>query len=85
MLFGIRINMATAAMGVICYERLCWVYTTLKNTLVFDYKGEAHNLFYRSELSTGKIPYPEQFSKKPDYDQDSLIQELWMKDPLYKD
>ncbi len=81
MSFGIRINIATAAVEDI-YERLCWVYTTLKNTLLFDHKGEAHNLFYRSELSKGKIPYPEQFSKKPNYEQDSLIRDLQRKDIL---
>ncbi len=32
------VNNATVAMEDI-YERLCWGYTTLRNTLVFDHKG----------------------------------------------
>ncbi len=35
-----------------------------------------------SDLSTGKIPYLEQFSKKPDYEQESLIRDLRIKDIL---
>jgi hypothetical protein len=62
------------------YERLCWLYTTLCYTLVFHYMGEAHNLMHISDLFRGKIPYPEQFPKKPEYEQESLIQDLWMKD-----
>ncbi len=79
--FGIRINIATAAMEDI-YERLCWVYTTLHYTMIYDHKGEAQYLVYISELLKGKIPYPEQFSKKPDYEQGSLILDLRMKDIL---
>ncbi len=63
-------------------KRLCWVYTTFRNTLINDHKGEAHHLSYISDLSIGKIPYPEQFSKKPDYEQDSLIQDIQTKDIL---
>jgi hypothetical protein len=81
MLFGIRINIATAAMEDI-YERLCWVYTSLRNTLVFDHRGVAHNLMDISDLSRGKIPNPQQFSKKPDYELEFLIQDLQMKDIL---
>jgi hypothetical protein len=80
--FGTRVNFETAVIKDI-YERLCWVYTTLRNTLVFDHKGEANHRFDISELSKGKIPYAEQCSKKPDYEQDSLIQDLRMKDILW--
>jgi hypothetical protein len=64
------------------YNRLFSVSTTFRNTLVYDHKVEAHYLSYISDLSLGKIPYPEQFSKKPDYEQDSLIRYLRMKDIL---
>ena len=81
MSFGIRINIATAAMDD-NYERLCWVYTTLRSTLVFDHVGVPHSLMFITDLSRGKIPYPEHFSKKPDYEQESLIQDLLLKDIL---
>ena len=42
--FGTRVNFETAVIKDI-YERLCWVYTTLRNTLVFDHKGKPHYLF----------------------------------------
>ncbi len=45
MFFGLRINIASAAMEGI-YERLCWVYTTLHNTMMLDHKGEAHHFGY---------------------------------------
>jgi hypothetical protein len=82
MLLGILVNIATAAMEDI-YERLCWVYTTLRCTLGFDHRGLSYKLRDISDLSRGKIPYPEQFSKKPDYQQESLIQDLLMKDILF--
>jgi hypothetical protein len=34
---------ATAAMDYM-YERLCWLYITVKNTLVFDYIGNTDHL-----------------------------------------
>ena len=64
------------------YERLCWVYTTLRNTLLFDHRGVPRNLMFITDLSRGKIPYPEQFSKKPDYEQETLIRDLGFKDIL---
>ena len=64
------------------YERLCWVYTTLSNTLVFDHRGVSHSLMFIIDLSKGKIPYTEHFSKKPDYEQESLIPDLRLKDIL---
>jgi hypothetical protein len=79
MSFGIRINIATAAMKDI-YESLCWVYTTLRNTLVFDHRGVSHDLMFIIDLSRGKIPYPEHFSKKSDYEQESLVRDLLLKD-----
>jgi hypothetical protein len=81
MSFGKRINIAIVAMEDI-YERLCLVYTTLRNTLVFDHRGVPYNLMYITDLSRGKIPYPEQFSKKPDYEQEALIQDLLLNDIL---
>ncbi len=81
MSFCIRINIATAAMEDI-YERLCWVFTTLSSTLVFDRRGVSHSLVFIIDLSKGKIPYPEHFSKKPDYEQKSLIRDLQLKDVL---
>ena len=35
-----------------------------------------------TDLSRGKIPYPEHFSEKPDYEQESLILDLRLKDIL---
>jgi hypothetical protein len=35
MSLGISINIATAAMEEI-YERLCWIYVTVKYTLVYE-------------------------------------------------
>jgi hypothetical protein len=80
MSFGVPVNIATAAMEEI-YERLCWLYTTVQNTLVYDYRGNNYNLSDLTELSEGKIPYPQQFANKPDYEQKSL-QALRMKDVL---
>ncbi len=79
MSFGIRINIATAAMEDI-FERLCWVYTTMRNTVIYHHKGDSHHLSDISDLSIGKIPFPEQFSQKPDYEQNS--RDLEMKDIL---
>ncbi len=33
-------------------------------------------------MSVGKIPYPELYAKKPDYEQNSLLQDLLVKDIL---
>ncbi len=46
------------------------------------HRGVPHNLMYRTDLSRGKIPYPEQFSKKPDYEQETLIRDLRLRDIL---
>ncbi len=83
MSFGISINLSTAAMEEI-YERLCWIYITVKNTLVYDHVGNTYHLSELTELSEGRIPYPEQFANKlaRDYEQKSLLQDLQMIDIL---
>ncbi len=85
MSFNISINIATAAMEGI-YERLCWIYITVKNTIVDDHVGNIYYLSELTELQEGRIPYPEQLANKLDYDsiyeQKSLLQGLRMKDIL---
>ncbi len=58
------------------YERLCWIYITVKNTLVYDYVGNTYHLSELTELLEGRILYPEQFANKLDYEQKSLLQNL---------
>ncbi len=53
------------------------------NTLVYDPVGNTYHLSDLTELSEGRIPYPEQFANKPDYEQKSLWQDLRMKDVVY--
>ncbi len=72
MSFGIPINIATAAMEEI-YKRLCWICITVI-TLVYDHVGNTYHLSDFTDLSEGRIPYPEQFANKPDYEQKSLLQ-----------
>ncbi len=60
MSFGIPINIATAAMEEI-YETLCWIYITVKNTLVYDHVDYTF-LLSDLELSEGRIPHQEQFA-----------------------
>ncbi len=81
MLFGDPVNIATAAMEEI-YERLFWLYTTVHNTFSCKHKSDSYYLSDLTELSEGKIPYPEQIAKKPDYEQNSLLQDLRVKDIL---
>ncbi len=81
MSFGISINIVTAAMEGI-YERLCWIYITVKNTPVYDHVVNTYHLSELTELSKGRIPYLEQLDNKLDYGQKSLIQDLRMKDVL---
>jgi hypothetical protein len=50
MSFGISISIAAAAMEGI-YERLCCIYITGKNTLVYDHVG---NTYHLSELSANR-------------------------------
>ncbi len=72
MSFGISINIATAAMEGI-YERLCWIYITVKNTLVYDHVGNTFHLSELTELLEGRIPYPEKITNKLEYKQKSLL------------
>ncbi len=81
MSFSIPINIATAAMEDI-YERLCWMYITVKNTLVYDHVGNTYHLSDLTDLQEGRILYPEQFANKLDYELKSLLQDLQMKDVL---
>ena len=75
MSFGISINIATAAMEGI-YQRLCCMYITVKNSLVYDHVGNTYHLSELTELSEGRIPYPEQFANKLDYEQKPLLQDI---------
>ncbi len=83
MSFGIPINIMTVAMEEI-YERLCWKYITV-NTLVYYHVRNTYHLsdIMITEISEGRIPYPEQLADKPDYEQKSLLQDLRMKDVLH--
>ncbi len=75
MSFGIPINIATAAMEEI-YGRRCWIYITVKNTLVYDHVVNTYHRSDLTELSEGRIPCPDQFANKPDYEQKALLQDL---------
>ncbi len=81
MSFCISINSASAAIEGI-YKRLCWLYITVKNNLVYDHVGNTFHLSELTELSEGRIPYPEQFANKLDYEQKPLLKDLPMKDVL---
>ena len=81
MSFSNPINIATATMEQI-YERLCWVYAALRSTVIFDAIGNSYQLSVITQLTRGKIPYPERFYEMVDYKQTSIIQNLQMKDVL---
>ena len=81
MVFSNPINIATAAMEDI-FERLCWLYSTMRFTTVCDGSGNHHSLSDLTELSKGKIPYPEQFANKMDYEQNTFLRDLHPKDIL---
>ena len=66
MLFSNPINIATATMEQI-YERLCWVYAALRSTVIFDAIGNSYQLMVLTQLTRGKIPYPERFYEMVDY------------------
>ncbi len=68
MSLGIPINIVTAAMEDI-HDRLCWIYITVKNTIVYAKVVNNYHLSVLTELSEGRIPFPEQFANKPDYEQ----------------
>ena len=81
MVFGNPINIATATMEDI-YERLCWLYATVRSTIVCDGTGKYHSLSDLTELSRAKIPYSEQFVNRFDYEQNSILRDLQTKDIL---
>ncbi len=76
---AVVISIAAAMEGM--YERLYWIYITVKNTLVYGHIGNTYHLSELTELLEGRIPYPEQFANKLDYEQKSL-QNLRMKNVL---
>ena len=83
MVFGIPINIATATMEDIqVYKRLCWLYVTVRSTLVCDATGNSYPLSDLTKLSRAQIPYPEQFVNKFDYEQNSILRDSWMKDVI---
>ena len=81
MVFYNPINIATATMEEI-YERLCWVYAALRSTVIFDAIGNSYQLSVITQLTRGKIPYPERFCEMHDYIQTGIIQNLQTKDLL---
>ena len=81
MSFSNPINIVTASMEQI-YERLCWIYSTLRSTFVYDAIGKSYPLLDITPLIRGKISYPERFNEMVDYKQNAVIQDLQMKDVL---
>ena len=81
MVFSNPINIATATMEQI-YERPCWIYSALRSTVVYDAIGSLYPLSDITQLTRGKIPYPQRFNEMMDYKQNALIQDLQMKDVL---
>ena len=81
MSFSNPINIATATMEQI-YERLCWIYSALRSTVIFDAIGNSYQLSVLTQFTRGKIPYPELFYEMIDYQQTSAIQNLQVKDVL---
>ena len=81
MSFSNPINIATATMEQI-YERLCWVYATLRSTVIFDAIGNSYQLSVITQLTREMIPQPELFHEMVDYKQTSIIQNLQTKDVL---
>ena len=81
MVFSNPINIATATMEDI-YERLCWLYATVRSTLVCDGNGNNYALSDLTDLSSSQIPYPQQFVNKLDYEQNSFLRGRRTKDIL---
>ena len=81
MVFSNPINIATATMEQI-YERLCWVYAALRSTVIFDAIGNSYQLSVLTQLTRGKIPYPERFNEMRDYVQTGIVQNLQINDVL---
>jgi hypothetical protein len=63
-------------------QRLCWLYTPVQNTFVYDHSGNTYFLSDFTGLSEGKTPYQALFANKPDYEQKLLLHDLQMKDVL---
>ena len=81
MVFSNPINISTATMEQID-ERLCWIYAALRSTVVFDAIGNSYQLSVLTQLTRGKIPYPERFNEMIDYQQNAFIKDLQTKDVL---
>ena len=58
MVFCNPINIATATMEEI-YESLCWIYSVLRSTFVYDAIGKWSQRSKLTQLTRGKIPFPE--------------------------
>ena len=81
MAFSNPINITTASVEQII-ERLCWLYSTFRSTFVFDAVGKSYPLSDITQLTRGKIPYPERFNEMIDYQQNAVIQGLQTSDLL---
>ena len=81
MVFSNPINIAAATMEDI-YGRLCWLFATVRSTLVCDGIGNTYPLSDLTELSRAQIQYPEQFVKKFDCEQNSFLWGLQTKNIL---
>ena len=57
-------------------------YIKVNTPLVCDAIGNSHPLSDRTKLSEAPIPYPEHFVNKDDYEQNSILPDLWMKDVI---
>ena len=79
MAFSNPINIATASVEQI-FERLCWLYSTFRSTFVFDAIGKSYPLSDITQLTRGKIPYPERFNEMNDYQLNAAIQGLQTSD-----
>ena len=66
MIFSSSINIATATMEPI-YERMCWIYSALRSTFVYDAIGNSYPLSEITQLTRAKISYPERFDETIDY------------------
>ena len=81
MVYSNPIDIATATMEQI-YEILCWMYSALRSTFVYDAIGNSYPLSDITQLTRAKIPYPERFNEMSDYEQNAFIQDLKMKNVL---
>ena len=81
MVFINPINIDTATMEQI-YKRLCWIYSALRSTFVYDANGNSYPILDITQLTRAKIPYPERFNEMRDYEQHAFIQDLKMKNIL---